>query len=282
MDHALKMFIASACNSKDPDRFPGPQPVSIERRHFSILKTNEYVACEKNDGTRCFVVSFTFEGVRKVVIVDRAFCIRPIRSNIPVDTILDGECMENDIIIHDAIRIKGEDIRDLNLVERLVKARTLCSSLLKTPGSPKIKVKNMVPLKEISQIQLDTKTDGLIFTPVHEPYGRGTHERMFKWKPRKDITIDFLVVEDKKTCVLVLQSETYITTLTKATALGRNPEEFLGQIVECEYGQFGWSIVRTRPDKTFPNNQRTYDRTIVNIREDIQLKEFLDLYSKNG
>jgi mRNA capping enzyme, catalytic domain/mRNA capping enzyme, C-terminal domain len=277
MDRAVKFVIASACNSKDPNRFPGPQPVSIERRHFHMLKSDMYLVCEKNDGTRCFVVSFTFENVRKVVVVDRAFNMRVIGANIPVGTILDGEYMDNEIIIHDAIQIKGEDVRHLNLLERLDRANKICKGILRTPKSPTIKVKNMVPLKNISEIQLGEKTDGLIFTPVHEPYGYGTHESMFKWKPRKDITIDFLVIEDKKTCVLVLQSETYITTLTKATALGRDPEEFLGQIVECEYGQFGWSIVRTRPDKTFPNNQRTYDRTIVNIREDIQLKEFLNL-----
>jgi len=35
--------------------------------------------------------------------------------------------------------------------------------------------------------------DGLIFTPINEPIRIGTHETMFKWKPRNKNTIDFLV-----------------------------------------------------------------------------------------
>ena len=32
--------------------FPGCQPISIERQHFGILSKNDYVVCEKTDGTR--------------------------------------------------------------------------------------------------------------------------------------------------------------------------------------------------------------------------------------
>ena len=34
------------------DRFPGSQPISIERRHFPLLRKNEYVICDKSDGER--------------------------------------------------------------------------------------------------------------------------------------------------------------------------------------------------------------------------------------
>ena len=36
-------------------------------------------------------------------------------------------------------------------------------------------------------------TDGYIITPIFDHVQTGTHQNMFKWKPFKDITIDFLV-----------------------------------------------------------------------------------------
>jgi hypothetical protein len=37
-------------------------------------------------------------------------------------------------------------------------------------------------------------------------------------------------------------------------------------------------VEKTRPDKTYANNRRTYFRTIINIRENIQFNEFTGLY----
>ena len=38
-------YIHSAWGTKD--YFPGPQPISIEYKHFPILKSGDYVVCEK-------------------------------------------------------------------------------------------------------------------------------------------------------------------------------------------------------------------------------------------
>jgi hypothetical protein len=50
-------------------------------------------------------------------------------------------------------------------------------------------------------------------------------------------------------------------------------------IVECQYihweAQKWWKPVNIRTDKTHPNNRRTFYRTLVNIKEDIQLVEFV-------
>ena len=53
-----------------------------------------------------------------------------------------------------------------------------------------------------------------------------------------------------------------------------------GAIVECQYitweEPMWWKPLKRRTDKTYPNNRRTFYRTIVNIKENIKMKEFLD------
>jgi hypothetical protein len=53
-----------------------------------------------------------------------------------------------------------------------------------------------------------------------------------------------------------------------------------GAIVECDFVDDGkrmwWRPLKRRMDKTHPNNRRTFYRTIVNIKEDIKIEEFLD------
>ena len=64
-------FIHKTWGSKD--YFPGPQPVSIEYRHFPIVKGGQYVVCEKTDGERHMMVALMFEGKKKCIFVNRAF-----------------------------------------------------------------------------------------------------------------------------------------------------------------------------------------------------------------
>ena len=35
--------------------FPGPQPVSLERKDFKMMKEQQYIACAKLDGERFFM-----------------------------------------------------------------------------------------------------------------------------------------------------------------------------------------------------------------------------------
>jgi hypothetical protein len=107
---------------------------------------------------------------------------------------------------------------------------------------------------------------------VNEPIRMGTHETMFKWKPRERITIDFklqngneLFVQDRG--VPYKEAELHLSNIRRDLADGT--------IVECGYGDVGWFVEKVRTDKTHPNNRRTYFRTIINIRENIQFVEFI-------
>ena len=54
-------------------------------------------------------------------------------------------------------------------------------------------------------------------------------------------------------------------------------------IIECQYmfndSPMWWKPVMRRYDKTFPNSRRTFYRTLVNIKEDIAMEDFLQCRS---
>ena len=280
----VRSYIQSAWGSADPERFPGPQPISIERRHFRLLTQQPYLVCEKTDGVRHLLVS-TPDGAM-VALVNRAFKIDQVKIRLAKDTVLDGELTQlkdgrkQVFVVYDAIRIKGDDMRSLPLTTRLASARALVKTIIKTAQAPfEIRVKAMVDLKDFRTFpnlnSFDYETDGLVFTPVNEPIRMGTHETMFKWKPRERITIDFQLKNGHE---LWVQDRGTPFKEAELHAGNRKPDVPNGSIIECGYGELGWFIEKIRTDKTYPNNRRTYFRTLVNLRENIQLAEFQDLY----
>jgi len=286
----MKTYIQQSWESDDLERFPGPQPVSIERRHFPLLKRQPYMVCEKTDGVRYMLVCFTSTDGNKVcAITDRAFKAFYLSLTIPRQTILDGELVDAKdgkslYMVYDAVQVNGTDLRRDPLTERLERATKVVKGIIKSAKNPiEVRVKKMLPLEAIGALPaLDSfpyETDGIVLTPVLEPIRVGTHETMFKWKPRDRITIDFslqnwhpvngwdLCVQDRGE--LYQEASLYPSNTLKDTAAGA--------IVECGYGNTGWYPVKLRTDKTYPNNRRTYSRTIINIKENIQLNEFLSV-----
>jgi hypothetical protein len=270
----VREYIQASWESKDPARFPGPQPVSIERRHFPLLKKQPYFICEKTDGVRHFLVSID----SGVYVVNRAFKTDQVKIRIPKDTLLDGELVETKagktlFVVHDAVRVKGENLLKLPLDQRLEKARSVTKGIIKTSTAPfEVRVKTMWPLgTQIPDLNsFEYETDGIVLTPINEPIRMGTHETMFKWKPRNRITIDFQIFRG---CELWVQDRGEPYKEAELHIQNRRPDLADGTIVECGYGTLGWFVEKIRTDKTHANNRRTYFRTCVNLRENIQLEE---------
>lgn len=275
-----QLYIQEAWKSTDVNRFPGPQPVSIERRHFPLLKRQPYVVCEKTDGVRYFLLCPP--GSKEVFLVNRSFAVETVSfAGFPKDTLLDGELVTTKdkrqlFVIHDAVRVKGFDLMNENLPTRLGFAITAIKGVIKSRRDPfEMRVKEMIEFHQISLMKpLDSfeyETDGVVFTPVNEPIRMGTHETMFKWKPLNRITIDFDIREGRHLFVQErgiphLEAELHIQNQRHGI-----PD---GTIVECGYGELGWFVEKTRPDKDHPNNRRTYYNTCTNLRENIALQEF--------
>ena len=264
--------------TEDPTRFPGPQPVSIERRHFPLLLKQPYLVCEKTDGVRHLLLSCD-DGV---FIMNRAFKTEQVKIRVPKDTLLDGELVTAKngkvlFMVYDAVVVKGDDLKEAPLTARLDAARKVLKSIIKTAGAPfEIRVKNRSALSSLPDLDsFEYETDGLVFTPVNEPIRTGTHETMFKWKPRDRITIDFQIFNGEQ---LYVQDRGQPYLEAELHLKHKRMDIPDGTIVECGYGDLGWFVEKTRPDKTYANNRRTYFRTIINIRENIQLSEFTGLY----
>ena len=260
----IKSFVQKKWGSNDIERFPGPQPVSIEKKHIKILSEKQYVVCEKTDGVRHFLVCFTDSQNRKIcALVNRSFEYTLYPLTVPRDTLLDGELIDDKFIVHDAVIIQGEDLRNKNLHERLGKVKALVKIIV--PSKIRVICKNMIPYSDTKTLVLGEKTDGCIFTPIDEPIRMGTHRTMFKWKPREKITIDFLIKDSGEFCI---QHEGRLLSVQKTKT------DFTG-IVECYFDGTSWVPEKKRLDKSHPNNKRTYERTLVNITENIQFSELI-------
>lgn len=274
--------------------FPGPQPVSIERRHFPLLTKRPYVVCEKTDGTRFCMVTLLFENTERVVcLVNRALKIYVVKVGVPrpsfLGTVMDGELVGDKFIIYDTVLLNGQSVLKCDLTIRLNAVNRFVSGIIKTKtDNIKVKTKQFYPLKDIVKFQkdilpkLDYKTDGFIFTPVDEPLRIGTHETMFKWKPRDLNTVDFQFktgAQNDRWDMLIQERgklffETYVPK-ESFKELNINEDD----IMECKYDGFQWIPVLKRTDKVHPNNRRTFYNTIKNINEDIQLSEFHCLFA---
>ena len=283
-------FIHRVWGSKD--YFPGPQPISIEYRHFDTLRQNDYVVCEKTDGTRMMLVATMFECEKVCLFVNRAFEMFRVPLNLrrPAynGTILDAEFYEDTLMVYDAVIIDGVSFMKQNFVERLDAMEKFLKKIIYVKSDRyRLKLKkfhHMSDFAEFMDVYLPTveqKVDGLVFTPAHEPIRIGTHETMFKWKPRELNTVDFLMKKERDWRLYVQEKGQLVYESTIPFNRMIEPDWFEdGAIVECEYitneAPMWWRPIKRRYDKTYPNNRRTFYRTIVNIKENIKMKDFLD------
>ena len=289
---ALKCFYGAWGTDKAPV-FPGPQPISIERKHFPTLKRNKYVVCEKSDGVRTALMAFVFGTKKVTLLINRALRMTYVSLNLPKTahqgTLVDCELIDKTLMVYDGVWVSGQDLKPKNLTERMEVVDLFVKGILRMAKDPvRIKIKQMVPLGDLDDYYrnviptLPYETDGLIFTPVNEPVKLGTHNTMFKWKPRDMNTIDFQVKWHGSKCGLYVQEKGRLIFESDVP----NPEPFMDMlkedtIVECAYitdeYPMWWKPVGVRADKTYPNSRFTFYRTLVNIKEDIQWNEFTRL-----
>lgn len=287
---ALRIFHGAWGLTIQASIFPGPQPISIERKHFPILKNNDYMVCEKTDGVRVALLAFMFQSKKVTLLINRALVMTWVSLSLPKmahsgGTLLDGELVGNNLILYDGVWVSGEDLKYKNLLERLEFIDQFVKGIIKmAKDTIVVSLKTFTPLKEFKEMPSSPHPiDGLVFTPVKDPIKLGTHETMFKWKPRDKNTVDFQVKHRPNgKCGLYVQEKG--TLIFESEITPEKVESWVSEndIVECRYmiddTPMWWKPVGLRRDKTYPNSRRTFYRTMVNVREDIQWEEFTRLY----
>ncbi len=323
---ALKKWIISNWkNVKDPNNFPGPQPVSLERKNITKLTRFPYAVCKKTDGMRYLLVALRINDVNLTVLVDRSFRIYNVTGSwsciaVFEGTMLDGEVVkENDgtytYYPHDCIMRDGVSYGNEHFWDRYHHSKEVCVlwrrifSTKSIEGVLELKFKNMFKFENLHQLLAECEsaghpTDGMVFTPIRLPVQSGTQHSLIKWKHPDKHTFDLEIERKGQRYEMYLFDNMSLfkyKTLNKRTPIGKrfadkfdsllidkgmedmsvsdckNPKVGARQIVECLLHDGEYIPIKLRTDKVRPNSLRTVEKTMVNIQENIQIRELLDI-----
>jgi hypothetical protein len=211
--------------------FPGPQPVSIERKDFTKLQQYKYYVSLKLDGVRFLMYFIKDKNERsQCIIVNRALNFFNINikceENIYNGTLFDGEVIFNKtdnkwyFYIHDALVLCGNKINKLTHSVRLNDTKCCIQTYIdngnagnndnakNNDNGTDIKNTLIISVKEFYEFSNfnnfvekvysssnNVYNDGLIFMPENLPVISGTQYSMLKWKPEDKHTFDFLIKE---------------------------------------------------------------------------------------
>ena len=211
------------------------------------------------------------------------------------ETLIDGELCEGVFYVHDGICIGGENISEYDWSVRWKKIDNFLSKIWRsdmTKNQFPIRLKKFYPFEHLSLLikdkkELPFKSDGLVFYPHKEKVGYRTQFTLFKWKRKKDHTIDFKIRRARKSKRYpTLMYDLLVWGGTKDIVFAKTPHGTLNgktiprhSIVECYYNveEKLFYPLKIRFDKPKGNSKFTADKTMLNITENITMKELVSL-----
>lgn len=230
-------------------------------------------------------------------------------KGIQEETLLDGELVfdpvQNCLIfyIFDALMFQARSVCQSPLPARLqvVQNDVIApwKARMKATGEPypfKMALKQMwkpYGLRELFERVIPAQgheNDGLIFTPVNDPYLAGTCHRLLKWKPSEMNSIDFMIVEldfGAFELHIATQGRTHFycpfkpeeddALMAELKVKNEALSSLQGRIAEFRYGGVdSWKFMRFRADKRLPNDSKTVEKVLQSIRDNITRQDLLD------
>ncbi|KAJ2723911.1 Dcp1p-Dcp2p decapping enzyme complex alpha subunit [Coemansia sp. Benny D115] len=245
----------------------------------------------------------------------------PDGQNLHNQTLVDAELvvdLEEDgsktqrMLVFDALAINGLDCmqKDLEtrlryakeqLIDPLAKLQSADATLKQTPSQLPfiVELKQFFRSYAVGYVQnhvipqLKHQSDGLIFTAVHAPYTSGTCDKIIKWKPACENSVDFKIHscrnKNNKPFVGVFIWEGGLN-YSFFGGLAIRPSDWYrhfankdtnGRIVEAIFDpEFlppcKWRFMRFRDDKHNGNYKTVVERILQSIHDNISLEKLLE------
>lgn len=290
--------------SRKVDQFPGGQPVSFTKNHLALLTQRSFLVCEKSDGTRflLFFVDFNDnpqagEPQPVAFLIDRNWKVWGIENfrcpgDAGSDTLLDVELVEDSetgqssLLIFDILLLGGRNITQMFLDKRLGFIQKHITGPQEPDFVPLILKQFYKPygIQELLEKIIPGQShgnDGLIFTPVHEPYQAGSWQTLLKWKPSSMNSIDFKLDEDGIS-LLVAYGDAIDEEGNRRhepfAKLDTPHPELTDKIIECTINPEGtWHYQRIRKDKICANDKQVVKNIIGSIKDNVEKEELIKL-----
>ncbi|KAJ2699252.1 hypothetical protein FB645_005373 [Coemansia sp. IMI 203386] len=306
--------------------FPGSQPVSFTKKQsMAELLTTDYLVCEKSDGMRVLLL---LVGSGPGGLAPAAFCITRRneyyelpRSVVPEKlggdiTLIDAELVSDllddgrrvvRLLAFDLLGVCGVSCMQKPLPERLaqlehrVVALFAAEARTATGDMPfEVQLKTFYRSYEAARIyrevipMLGHESDGLIFTSCPAPYTIGTCDKIIKWKPASENSVDFMarVVEvpgwpapqvhlyvwngkarQDYYSMLAMKDEDWTERLCK---LGIHDAVIEVAYDPAYHPPAKWRFMRVRGDKANGNHASVVAKINDSIKDGVELDELVD------
>ncbi len=257
------------------------RPFDLTWRNFTHedLIENKVAVSFKADGTRMLLAM----SEQDIFYVTSNLDIVPIKVGIEPGQptiLMDGELMGNTYYAFDILFLDGQSTMNLQYDQRHQLLAQAISSMEQMDGLVIETKPIIIPEDEASfhdavreMLDVPIETDGLILTPVNQPYSNS----VYKWKPQNLMSVDFFIGADYTMYTFDDGKLLHHPELTLAQPTGAK----IGTVAELQYeGDGQWSYIRDRLDKATPNAERVYLAITRLIQDPIDEASMLGLSLK--
>uniref|UniRef100_A0AAF5CZB4 mRNA-capping enzyme n=1 Tax=Strongyloides stercoralis TaxID=6248 RepID=A0AAF5CZB4_STRER len=298
----LRSIIKGYCRYERND-FPGSQPVSLERspnlNNFEYLFNEDYMVSWKADGVRYLVFIkdedeiYAFDRNNDVFKINNLYFPHRKKHRHIKDTLVDTEIiMEKTpisedkfktiprMLIYDVIHYEDTQVVDCDYRKRIMciqreiieprKKAMFEGKIIREKEEISVRWKQFYDLSAVPKLfepkfysTLGHDIDGLIFQPVKDPYVGGRFDKLLKWKPPEQSSIDFklqIKKVEKMGDIPKFVGFLYVSGQQKPFAqmkATKSLQKYDGKIIECNFINNQWTFMRERTDKSWPNGLKT-------------------------